>query len=749
MFKRLLFAAFLLALLPGCIPSLRSFAGERWQYADLRLIDPVDASDPQLDLIAAYARCSDDALDIRVDMLESMDPWVYDLYLAIDDRPGGRRDLPLGGTSELAWDVWIELKGDQPNTAQRADGSAAVVRAWRNTRLDYARVQIPVESKCRNNIRIQAFLTPAGENQIADQTDSFTLDGRPPERADVLLAFSDVLPGATPAQSLRRWNGAHTGPFGQRHGLSVLLEAVDWTKVPITLLDLNQPTSLSALDAVGGLAFVRDLSRQGLISLPIVKFSSPGEGSLDRIDRTFARDAGLVTSTLTYDPSGRSLDGKQVSFFSEESDQVVSGGQNASESSTNETPLRQADEGGLTLPVKLALLEAALGPNPSQPVILGGSLPQSEWADAEIALPALEYIASHPWIRPLYGHDLAARSSIPAQIRSAQAFKSSWLCEMEDLRGFDAFGNPLPYSVAQQIDLLSAQLAALPDSPFTGQAFTAWNMMNRPAADCELAALRANYLGEIGYLIAAAHWSQHPEPQANCAIDLDLDGQVECLLSNQYVFAVLEPDGARLAFAALRTESDAFQISGGHSQFGFGLADPLAWRLELGPRADPYLLAGAFDDAGSPARQYEWQAVDGTISFVHPDTGQKKTYELHDDRLRVTITRFSGRQVQVPLVVAPQVRFRPDWTERYIAQQSPAENSLRWGVVDDKIVEIMIEGAAYRLDTFLDSSALIRQFEDPNYEYPEGHYLPFPTALLTLQVEAPEVSVTLGPANFP
>lgn len=750
MLKRLLLTSLLLALLTGCIPGPRAFADERWQYADLRLIDPVDASDPQFDLIAAYARCSGSTLDVRLDLLESVDPWAYDLYLAIDDRPGGRRDLPLGGESELVWDLWIALPAGQPVATRRADDSAATARAWQNTRLDTVQVQVPAQPGCRSNTRVQAYLTPPGRNQIADQTDSFTLGGLPPKQAEVLLAFTDVLPGITPAQALRRWNGAHTGPYGQRHGLAVLLEAVDWAKVPVILLDLNQAASLSALDAVGGTSLVRDLTRQGLISLPEVDFSPFVEIAVHQQNQSAARNAGLPFSTLSFDRSNFHLGGKALRFFAGE-DRITSTGERwAAAPSDNETPFRQADEGGLVLPVKLALLEAAQMPNISHPIILGGSLPESEWADAEIALPALEYITAHPWIRPLYDHDWVGWSAgrkmeLPNPIRD-----TSWLCANHGaIHGFDAFGNPLPQFAVQQRDLLAAQLAALPNTPFTEQAWQAWNVLTAPGADCALAALQANYLSEIGYLIAAAHWAQKPDTQANCAADLDFDGQYECLLSNAYVFAVLELDGGRLAFAALRTESGAFQIAGGQSQLGVGLADPLAWRLERGPRADPYVLAGAFDDAEPPDQPYDWQTTSSGISLTHPKTGRQKIYELHDEGLRVTIVGSPGQKIQVPLVVAPQERFDLDWPVRYFARQSKTVNTLHWGAGNDQRVEARVEGATFRLDTFLDSVSAIRRFEDPNYEYPDGHYLPFPTALLTLQAEAPEIVVTFRPFIFP
>ena len=47
------------------------------------------------------------------------------------------------------------------------------------------------------------------------------------------MVFWNTLPSATPAQTLRRWDGAHTGPMGGKHGLSVLLQAAASQGVPL------------------------------------------------------------------------------------------------------------------------------------------------------------------------------------------------------------------------------------------------------------------------------------------------------------------------------------------------------------------------------------------------------------------------------------------------------------------------------------------------------------------------------------
>ena len=107
---------------------------------------------------------------------------------------------------------------------------------------------IGVNTHGPGRISFQAFSAPAGDSAIADSMAAFSLEGRPPARARTLLAFWNTLPAYSPAQALRRSDGAHTGPLGGRHGLGNLLKAARDYQAPVALLDLKTISSLSALD---------------------------------------------------------------------------------------------------------------------------------------------------------------------------------------------------------------------------------------------------------------------------------------------------------------------------------------------------------------------------------------------------------------------------------------------------------------------------------------------------------------------
>jgi hypothetical protein len=129
------------------------------------------------------------------------------------------------------------------------------------------------------SLKIQVLLTPAGDPTTIDSHAPLRSDARPPAPAPLVFAFWDSLPAYAPVQALRRWDGAHTGPAGGRHGLYNLLRTARASRIPLFLLDLNTPGALSALDYLGGAALVHDMQSEGLLNLPAALPDLPLDGS--------------------------------------------------------------------------------------------------------------------------------------------------------------------------------------------------------------------------------------------------------------------------------------------------------------------------------------------------------------------------------------------------------------------------------------------------------------------------------------
>jgi len=122
-------------------------------------------------------------------------------------------------------------------------------------------------------------------------------------------------------------------------------------------------------------------------------------------------------------------------------------------------------------------------------------------------------------------------------------------------------------------------------------AWQAYSAMLTPTPQ-SLAALRANYLGIVELLLAAEPWANEPGLILDCNLDLDRDGQKECILASENVFTILEVGNATVRIAFVRDENGIHQIVAPMEQFTVGLSDPLEWK----DGTDPQLISGAFID---------------------------------------------------------------------------------------------------------------------------------------------------------
>jgi len=234
-----------------------------WARADLRLLDPPDALLPAQDIIAAYTRTVikgkippfnnslsmnlDQEVQIRLDFLDLTIQNQFDIYLAFDHQPGGVSEWPWGSDTQIAWDTLVLLPASgriQAWDIYHRDVKNLSIRAIRNPILDTVEIRLDARGLPGLNAgyHVQIITTPSGKTEIVDQLAPFHSNDTPPKPAQVLLAFWNSLPANTPAQALRRWDGAHTGPLGGRHGLYNLLRSAHSHKIPLALLDLNPPS---------------------------------------------------------------------------------------------------------------------------------------------------------------------------------------------------------------------------------------------------------------------------------------------------------------------------------------------------------------------------------------------------------------------------------------------------------------------------------------------------------------------------
>jgi hypothetical protein len=722
-------------LLAACAPPPTRAPDQPWRYADLRTISAPSVLPPSFDLVAAYTRLAGDDLQIRLDLL-ALDPQpAFDLYLALDTSPGGRRDLPFGGEADLAWDTLLSLpaaggpaalQAGQPGSTLQAD-ARLIPRLVRYPWLDALVVSLNANNLpgVRERFTLQAYVLPAGSTSVVNRIGPVSSQALPPGRAPLVLAFWNTFPAYTPAQALRRWDGAHTGPYGERHGLRLLLRAVRRYRVPVVLLDLKTPASLSALDYLGRLPQIQNLASQGLLVLPDALPGSPDfpyfpsglpEWAWEQAlvdSRRAGLTFGLRASPFLYAPTlpAGMTPGYPVIFMSLPGDQpaVWQGHTLLPLPSTGPEP--QVDPGGPSLELNTALLRNAAasdqGRSPIQPVLLGGDLTDSPFADPQVAESVLNYIAAHPWIQPLGGDDLITLrpAEQPILLSSPQAAPFSPL--LEDL--------PAPADGSQPLRLAAWQAAlalyaALPPDP------------------PQLAGLRALYSGLPGLLAEAGRWAENPVSLQDCSRDLDLDGQAECLLASPRRLAVIDPLGGRLVMLFARTTAGVHQLLGPTSQLIVGLSDPSEWELGAGEGAEPGGVQGAFADSRPPWPAYQVESLADGLRLTSPDGQVQKTFRLTPAGLRVDYQALSPVQVEVPIVIDPWQRFQPGWADRYRFESLP--DGYAWRLGDGSRLEVR-ESLGLQAAAFTDSRPQLALAEDPNFAYPPGHYLPFPVILLS------------------
>jgi hypothetical protein len=572
-----------LTLLAACQPSATKLVPWQHDWAEaLRALDPANANTPAHDITAVYLREDGDILQIRIDLLDFKNPKDVSMEIRIesDSTP---QPSPLI--------IQIPTKSDSPRIS--LDPLLATVT------IDLPLSEIP--SRPRIDIS-----TPE------DQITGLTLDSPfPTQIAPLLLTFYDTFTGRFPAEALRSWDGAHTGPRGERHGLKHLLDAVEEYQVPVVLLDLKEPENLSALDAMGVLPQIEALENQGLLTLP-------------KNDASDIRFAYLEDSSHLYRPLF-----KEITYIP----------------LATETDEFQPTSNGPSMEVRRALLEIALNNDKKDLLVLGGNFQETTWGSPDMVGKTMAYFASRPYFHILNKNDLL---KFPT--------KSS---------------NTLIPQPEEPIDELSLHIHSI--------------------------------------LEFANSWA---EGSLEITENKCQAGSLGCILVNKTYLAIFDSQTASLIFLFTRDETSLHQLIGP------------SW--QVAPVIDLY--PGAFGDN----EEYDVTIMENTLVFRSTDGSRTKTFLLGESGLEVNYQTDRPVPVQIPLLVDPRTRFTPGWAEKYKQQNTP--NGIAWGLENGMKVSVQTEGAI-TMRTFNESLDLLASSEDPDFEYPPGHYVPFPMAVAEVKMK--------------
>lgn len=678
-----------------------------WHLDDLLWLNqsPTDAQSSQL--IAAYFRSASFSCQVRFDFLD-LEPgaqFTLEVNLFIQNQ---RLDH-----SSPDFQVVItpgeSVKYFQGNQASQ---SLPPPQVFRNTDLDSMVIQFNRQVICQKaGLLFSARVL--SDNQPIDSTPLISIDSPYPSPARLLLTFWDTLPAATPIQLLRHWEGAHAGPYGQRHGLKILLDEVARFNIPVFLLDLENKTSLA------GLAYINQMDLlQSLVSRDLVTLASYAAGDPIAIQQSLglSQQSGeiynLHSSGIAFSPAAPVIGYSRASFWFTTNPAPIQ-----SFMATRILPLpysplspppqwigEAVSPTGLSTYVKLLLLHSSGSNNDSEILALGGSLPASPWADTTVASTALEYIATHPWIQPIWPAELPSLPVTPIDLVDAA------------------------HSTDQQTSRLYDDLLNAPQNELSQSALEMFLKLSQPTSDPQVRALQKAYLPKVHQLLLAAQWAENPYSTQKCDADLDEDGALECVLSNASVFLILSPVGGRIELAAACEQNHCIQWLGSTAQYSIGLSDPGTWNLSNPVVPDPDVIPGALVDSNNPSQVYTVQSSPGETRFLSPGSEIQKFIHLNTDGFSVEINSSQPSTYSFPILLSSGFGTTQSWSDGYLLQKE--DSTIRWSISPDELASINISDATSQFISFKTIQMIIQKPENPDFSYEPIFFKPFPLGLL-------------------
>jgi hypothetical protein len=142
------------------------------------------------------------------------------------------------------------------------------------------------------------------------------------------------------------------------------------------------------------------------------------------------------------------------------------------------------------------------------------------------------------------------------------------------------------------------------------------------------------------------------------------------------------------------------------------------------------VIPGAFADNTDTWKNYTTTVSPDSISFTSPDGKRVKTYRLTENGIEVGYQLAGAESTRIPLTVDPHrfyfgpTNYRP----------AIAPGSWTWSLENGISVEVQ-SGAKLSAEGFVSSFPFLSIPEDPNLDYPKGHYIPFPLSVVTLRGE--------------
>jgi hypothetical protein len=649
-------------LASGCAQVDEDSSNAYWQLNDLRAYDPVDTEVSHMDIIAVYVKDIDEILSIRLDLLE-MDPLdQQEIYIGIDYKPSGTGFYGFGENqviySDMQWDIALEILASGNISAYNSQGdllSSVKARIFRDTTLDTITINLNKQNFIPEGapMVMEVLMLDQFTGQVLDRTDLVNSKALPPGPARVVLGFYNSFKPYTPAQALRMWDGAHTGPMSGRHGLGNLIEAAVNAGLYINIWDLCSPVSVVGLDYLGVYSYV--LRSVDCVGLDVVC------GYSDKKNEDIMGVHGYA----------------------------------------NNSPIN-TDE-GLTLELREQIVDAAITGTYSYAV---SDLANSVLGNPLVATNVFHYINGHPWIKLMKLSDLDTTNKNRC-IRDQNFLPSI------DTSIYNSF-------IRQYISTPDNIIKELAEQTYASTTFP---------ANPQTGSLVEHYFGQLGHILSAAVWAEDPVMISRCDINLDWDVQNECVLSSEKFYLTFEMTGGYLDFAFYNGSNGIHQITAPMSEVMVGLGDPSSYDGSNGAYADPALIPGVLAAINESNLSFDYRTGVDFIELYNETAGIQKVFRISESSIEIGWFSSVDLGYIIPISLDPWQRFKFDWSDQYFTYKT--NNSWVYGI-EDQITILIQSSSDGQFATFLDSKEYVDKPEDPNFDYPQGHYLPFPFATLHL-----------------
>ncbi len=733
-----------------------------WQNQHFRYIDPLDSTDPNSDLIAVETQfvrpsllTSQQQLFLRLDFLSRSVDTSDSILIFFDTAPGGLNQHPLLGKMDISWEFYLVIHSNQiyilDQDNQPLPGFQTVI--FQQADQDYLEISIRTLKEniyIPDNTLIQIYSITTTNQSVLDKSDPICLSSLPLAPVKVMMAFWNTYQVTTPLQALRRWDGAHTGPLGRRHGLSNLLRTAQAQGIPIILLDLKTPISLSALDFSSKLEILLPLASVNSIilpdNIPLYGIDNLTDAKVTEIfyenvvqDFGFSKSPFLFIPKFT--PSFHNGYLQNHSFLFTLSNDLHSyvHSRKYGDKWILEIPdgiasaQYQPDENGLSIALKKELVEAIIAENRGNPqlIAIGGDLPHSTWGDSQIAHAAFAELSQIPWVHIENPQDVLAW-----RIPSPPNIPNEIIVSNENQIGL----NPLP-------PLKTPRLAFLRES-FLKTLFP----INPPPKYSEL---RKSIVAIFPAYPFVDDWFRQPRSISECPVDISGDGQADCILANDLLFLWIDSSNGGIIFLFYRAGEQLHQVISPGFTLASGLTDPSQWDFSQGIYAEKRVDTAALHDK-SPYSDFG--IGKGTMWFNYQirqsvninNQIDDKIVRLRNNQIEVVYRDSARSNLIIPLNLDPWGRFEVDWADNYkiCTEYNPAAtvNNLCWSYHPSKTyADLSVRVSAQALpndakvsthpiilsiDTFKDTINRFSHTEDPNQDKPIGNFLPFPMSLI-------------------